>query len=423
MSKNVIVSERKHTRLSFTPLSVSCSLVCVTPQSTCSQASNSLNGEYEPNREGAAGTPCVVWPQTVAKDRDGIFPDGVVNERFDIDSMEWKANGKPISSLSSWTGKYAIITDASENRGSLIIKKNNAPSDVEVLSFSAKFEDYRTGTVMVVGSLNELVLKTTDKGDDKMSCSVDKPSSNYDPLEDKLLLYEYLVGRGILADGARANYINGKCYERIVNVALAVGNTAQSALPSGVTMRLVKKGTTTAITANSEANPEVMSIVFPNVKFDCRMMELNEYEIQFLKSGKVLCKSYVSFKRDMQKVNSVFPNKGADVVPGQIMYFNDATIMLNDNVVEYPELYYFIQWYTQARVYDESTKIYKWNSSVKRQVGQQMQCDMKKLEIGTTKNDSYFSAYLEVTEDDACQLVADEDGCVLMDESSNLLID
>lgn len=423
MSKNVIVSERKHTRLSFTPLSVSCSLVCVTPQSPCSQASNSINGEYEPNRAGTAGTPCVIWPQTIVKDRDGIFPAGVVNERFDIDSMEWRVNGKLISSLPSWTGKYEIVTDANENRGCLIIKKNNAPSDVEVLSFSAKFEDYRTGTVMVVGSLNELVLKTTNKGSDKMSCSVDKPSQNYDPLEDRLLLYEYLVGRGLASDGARANYIDGKCYERSINVVLTVGKTAQSVLPNGVTMRLVKKGTATAIAANSEANPEVLSVAFPIVRFDCRLMELEEYEVQFLKNGKVECRAYISFKRDMQQVNSVFPTKGADVVPGQIMYFNDAAIMLNDDAVEYPELYYFIQWFTQAKVFDSSTGIYRWADPVKRQVGQQMQCDVSKLGIGITKNDSYFSTYVEVTEDDACGLVADEDGYMLMDESSNLLID
>ncbi len=416
-------SDRKHTRVSFTPLDVSCSLVCVTPQSPCSQAANSLNGEYEPNREGDSGTPCVVWPETKVNDRDGIFPAGAVNGRFDLDSIIWYVNDKPISEVSAFTGKYEVIQTANEDRGSLIIRKNVAPSEEYSLSFVAKFEDWRTGTIMTVKSENEMVLKSTDKGDNSVSCSVDTPSIHYDPLEDGLLKYEYLVGKGVVADGSRASYINGKAYERSVNVVFCVGDVKQSTLPTGVSMRLVRKGTTTAITANTESSPEVMGISYPTVKFDLRLIDRSEYEVQFLKGGKIICQDSIGVVRRMQQVQRAFPNKGADIIHGQIMYFNDATVMLNDKAVDYPELYYLIEWFTQARVWDATNGVYKWATPIARQFGERMECEVNSLGIGKTKNDSYFSAYFDVTEDDACQLLADESGVAMTDENGVLLID
>lgn len=422
MSNNSYRSDRKHTRLSFTPLNVSCSLVCVTPQSPCTQASNSLIGEYEPNREGSAGTPCVIWPETRVRDKDGVFQDGYVNGRFDLSSIVWLVNGKIISMLSDWKDKYEIITNGNENRGSIKIKRNVAPSEEFVLSFEAKFEDWRTGTIMDVRS-DDIVLNTTDKGDNKTSCSVDTPNINYDPLDDRLLKYEYMVANGLISLGNRASYIDGKAYERTVNIVFLVGDVKQNTLPSGIAMQLLYKGGTSALTANSEASPEVLSIAYPSIKLDLRLIDVKEYEVRFLKNGKIINRDYISVVRKMRPVLEAFPNRGADIVIGQQMYFNDGTVLLNDKAVDYPELYYFIQWYTQAREYNASNGTYIWREPVKRQIGINMQCEVNSLGIGKTKNDSYFGVFFDVIEDEACQLLADESGTNLCDESGVLLID
>ena len=125
----------------------------------------------------------------------------------------------------------------------------------------------------------------------------------------------------------------------------------------------------------------------------------------------------------MRPVLEAFPNRGADIVIGQQMYFNDGTVLLNDRAVDYPELYYFIQWYTQAREYNASNGTYIWRYPVKRQVGINMQCEVNSLGIGKTKNDSYFGVFFDVIEDEACQLLADEGGDNLCDESGVLLMD
>lgn len=408
--------------MTFTPLDVTCSLVCMTPQSPVTQDSNSLIGEYEPNREGDAGTPCIVKPDVEVHDRDGVFPVGCANERLALDSMVWKMNGVDISMISEWSGKYEIIQTADENRGCLKIKKNVAPSEKWVISFEGKFEDWRSGVVMDVRSENEMVLKTTDKGSNKMSCSIDSPSVKYDPLDDDLLLYDYMSANGYSVSGTRSSKINGKSFEREFNVILTDGKNPQSSLPNGVSMGLYKKDGISALIANSESSPELLSISYPKIKMDLRIIDIGEYEVRFMKSGETIAKSSLSIIRKMAPLFEAIPKNGADLILGQEEYYNDSIVNLNDRTVTYPELYYDIQWYTQARVYDSSSSSWKYGSEVMRNSSKKMRCDVNDLGIGRTKNDNYFGIWFDISERDACDLLGDEDDNVLGDENGEILI-
>ena len=423
MSVNTFQSQRGHTRVKFEPLNVSCSLVCLTPYSPMAQVANATLSppEYEPDR---AGTPTLVLPEVRVIDLDNVFHHGAANQYLTLDNMEWTVNGKRIGEV--WNernerneGDYEIVTDASDTRGALRIYKNLGVKEEAVLHFKGKFLDWRTGIILDVES-DDAALTCTDKGEDIMACHIDKPLVEYDPLFDDLLLYEYKVARGILVNGSRADYINGKSYEQTINVVLTDGTKECATLPDGISMKLVKLGST-PIVVNLEANPEVMEISYPNIKFDMRLIDKADYEVQFVKGSTIICHATIGLHTSCTMPVSGQGTSGADIAVSQSEYLNSAMLNLADRQVDYPELYYMIQWFTQAKYNDNGT--WKYATQKAWQRGISMAAPVADLGIRLTQNDSFFDYWFEVNAHKSCQPQTDENGVVLTDENGNILID
>lgn len=419
MSKNTFQSQRNHTRVKFEPLTVSCSLVCLTPQSPATQSINTTLTpiEYEPNRNES---PTVIFPDVRANDIDNVFKHGSANEYLSLDSLKWQVDGKDIGSVWDARTDYEIVTDASDTRGALRVKKNLAANEKAVLRFFGEFLDWRTGIVYKVES-DEMALTCTDKGDNAMQCHVDKPLIEYDPLFDDLLLYDYKVANNITVQGSRESYKNGKSFEQTINIVLTDGTTECATLPDGISMRLVKVGSTSPIVANSEANPEVTEISFPNISFDMRLVSKEEYSVQFLKNAKVVASATIGLHTNTTMPTFGKPAYGSDIAASQTEYFNSVMLNLSDRMVEYPELYYLIEWFTQAKYNDNGT--WKYAAEKTWQRGINMEAAVDDLGIGITHNDSYFDIWFDVNPHHACELVADEDNAVLADEEGLMLID
>ena len=419
MNENTFQSQRNHTRVKFEPLTVSCSLVCLTPQSPATQSINTTLTpiEYEPDR---AVSPTVIFPDVRANDIDNVFKHGSANEYLSLDTLKWQVDGKDIEKVWTVGTDYEIVTDASDTRGALRVKKNLAANEKAVLRFFGEFVDWRTGIVYKVES-DEMALTCTDKGENSMQCHVDKPLIEYDPLFDDLLLYDYKVANNITVQGSRESYKNGKSFEQTVNVLLTSGTTELTSLPTGTTMRLVKVGSTTPIVANSEANPEVTEISFPNISFDMRLVSKEEYSVQFLQNSKVIASATIGLHTSTTMPTFGKPAYSADIAASQTEYFNSVMLNLSDRMVEYPELYYLIEWFTQAKYNDNGT--WKYAAEKTWQRGVNMKAAVADLGIGITHNDSYFDIWFDVNPHHACELVADEDNAVLTDEEGVMLID
>lgn len=419
MNKNTFQSQRTHTRVKFEPLNVSCSLVCLTPQSPATQSINTTLTpiEYEPDR---AVSPTVIFPDVRANDIDNVFKHGSANEHLSLDSLKWQVDGKDIEKVWTVGTDYEIVTDASDTRGALRVKKNLAANEKAVLRFFGEFLDWRTGIVYNVES-DEMALTCTDKGDNVIQCHIDKPLIEYDPLFDDLLLYDYKVANNIPVQGSRASYKNGKSFEQTVNVLLTSGTTELTTLPTGTTMRLVKVGSTTPIVANSEANPEVTGISFPNISFDMRLVSKAEYSVQFLQNSKVIASATIGLHTSTSMPTFGKPAYGADIAAAQTEYFNTVLLNLSDRMVEYPELYYLIEWFTQAKYNDNGT--WKYAAEKTWQRGINMEAAVANLGIGVTQNDSFFDIWFDVNPHAVCELLADEDNIVLTDEDGVMLID
>ena len=419
MSVNTFQSQRGHTRVKFEPLNVSCSLVCLTPQSPMAQVTNATlsPAEYEPDRRVS---PTLVLPEVRAIDLDNVFQHGAVNQYLTLDNLDWTVDGNPIESVWTEGVDYEIIKTEDDTRGALKVFKNLGANEKAVLHFNGKFLDWRTGIIIDVYS-GDAAITCTDKGDDIMNCHIDKPVVEYDPLFDDLLLYDYKKAREIPVHGSRADYINGKSYEQTVNIVLTDGTKECDTLPDGISMKIVKLGSDTALVANSEANPEVMEISYPNVKFDMRLIDKADYEVQFLKGSTMICRATICLHTSCTMPVFGQGTSGADIASSQKEYFNSAMLNLSDRQVEYPELYYLIQWFTQAKYNDNGT--WKYAAQKTWQRGVNLEAAVSDLGIGLTKNNSFFDFWFELEAHKPCQLLTDENGLILTDEDGNFLID
>ena len=419
MNENTFQSQRGHTRVKFEPLNVSCSLVCLTPQSPMAQVINTTLSpiEYEPDR---SDTPTLVLPEVRAIDLDNVFQHGAVNQYLTLDSLEWTVDGKSINSVWTEGVDYEIIKTEDDTRGALKVFKNLGANEKAVLHFKGKFFDWRTGIILDVESGDEALI-CTDKGENIMQCHIDKPVIEYDPLFDDLLLYDYKKAREISVYGSRADYINGKSFEQAINVVLTDGTTECATLPDGISMKLVKLGSDTALVANSEENPEVMEISYPNIKFDMRLIDKADYEVQFLKGSTMVCRATIGLHTSCTMPVLGQGAIGSDIAASQKEYFNSVLLNLADRQVEYPELYYLIQWFTQAKYNDNGT--WKYATQKTWQRGVNMEAAVADLGIGLTQNNSFFDFWFELEAHKPCQLLTDEDGLILTDEDGNFLID
>ena len=419
MSVNTFQSQRGHTRVKFEPLNVSCSLVCLTPQSPMAQVINTTLSpiEYEPDR---SDTPTLILPEVRAIDLDNVFQHGAVNQYLTLDSLEWTVDGKSINSVWTEGVDYEIIKTEDDTRGALKVFKNLGANEKAVLHFKGKFFDWRTGIILDVESGDEALI-CTDKGENIMQCHIDKPVIEYDPLFDDLLLYDYKKAREISVYGSRADYINGKSFEQTINVVLTYGTTECATLPDGISMKLVKLGSDTALVANSEENPEVMEISYPNIKFDMRLIDKADYEVQFLKGSTMVCRATIGLHTSCTMPVLGQGAIGSDIAASQKEYINSVLLNLADRQVEYPELYYLIQWFTQAKYNDNGT--WKYATQKTWQRGVNMEAAVADLGIGLTQNNSFFDFWFELEAHKPCQLLTDEDGLILTDEDGNFLID
>lgn len=419
MSVNTFQSQRGHTRVKFEPLNVSCSLVCLTPQSPMAQVTNATlsPAEYEPDRRVS---PTLVLPEVRAIDLDNVFQHGSVNQYLTLDNLDWTVDGNPIESVWTEGVDYEIIKTEDDTRGALKVFKNLGANEKAVLHFNGKFLDWRTGIIIDVYS-GDAALTCTDKGDDIMNCHIDKPVVEYDPLFDDLLLYDYKKAREIPVHGSRADYINGKSYEQTVNIVLTDGTKECDTLPDGISMNLVKLGSDTALVANSEANPEVMEISYPNIKFDMRLIDKADYDVQFLKGSTMICRATICLHTSCTMPVFGQGTSGADIASSQKEYYNSVILNLADRQVEYPELYYLIQWFTQAKYNDNGT--WKYATQKTWQRGVNLEAAVSDLGIGLTQNNSFFDFWFELEAHKPCQLLTDENGLILTDEDGNFLID
>ena len=211
-----------------------------------------------------------------------------------------------------------------------------------------------------------------------------------------------------------------KSYIQTVNINLTYGLKQLTALPSGMSCRLVYLGTTTVV-GTSTATPELTSATALKYTFDCRLIGQKSYEWQLLNGSTIVTRVAFSITRKLTMPTILKPMYNADIVPSLTFYNNKAFVGLDDRIVNYPELLYIMKWYTIARIYKNN--VWTDGDKVEWQRGELISADIDKIGIGHTASNSYFDVGIELEPMPVCELLLDDDGSLLLDDNGGRLID
>ncbi len=368
--------------------------------------------EYEPNR---GLSPTYILPEVRVIDTDRVFAHGNGNEYLDLDSLTWKVNGKSLADA-GWVESrdYEIVKTASDTRGMLVVKRNVSPEEVFELEFSGKMVDWRTGLVYEMRS-DTLVLATTEKGVDMFAALVSYGRIQYDPMADPKLMYDYLSAIG---EGGDAPAASGKDYLQKIECRLVKGSTPIGSLPVGTTMQVVDATTNAVISADID-HPELVSVSYPYVTLDLRLIDKASYRIEFVRNYAVIAQEQIDVERVIRAELDGFVGRGTDIPVRQGEYFNYAVITNGGREVTHPEIFLDILWHTQAR----NTAGTDWADVKDWQSGPEMECAVDDLGLNHNLGNSYFRVWFDAEVRDKCELASDETGEVLLDENNQYLID
>jgi hypothetical protein len=399
----MITSEIKRIRRDYAPLTVACVVRCLTPASPIGQVYNSATSEYEPNR---SLTPTTIFPDVRAGAKDGSWKQEQVNDL--LTSMVWTVDGVDITTISDWSGLYEI-TSSGSNKGALTIKKNVPSGTRYVLSFSAEFADTRLGVNVQVRT-EDIILTTTDKGDDNYSLGIDVENDiKYDVTRDMLELYEYQVAHGITPTTTRAAAIaTNESYLRTINFTARKGTEVMT---SGYYIRVYElSGTTETFRTFADGTP-IIAYDNNSITFDLRLIKKADYVIKMAVDGDVVAKVQVSVDRIYPTVFCA-PSNGTAILVDDRIRVDKAMVTTNGQKLECPCRAVAIQW--------------KVNSAYKTAVafneGETTSFELTKTGIGDTEADNWLDVYTEYALKEEYSVAADSSGNIFTDSDGTIFI-
>lgn len=393
-------SNKVRLRKEYAPLTVAQSIRCITPASPTTQIYNGANGEYEPDREL---TPTIILPEVVANASDGSWPNPYSNSS--LADMHWFVNGKDIATLSDWTGKYTI-DQVGDTRGAISISKNISPGDAVELHFEANLADPRLGVNIPIKT-DKIPLTTTEKANDGYSMSIgDSNIIQYDPLKDRLALYEYKVAHGLIGASAQAlaDAKDKCCYLHEIPVTVYNGKTPMT---TGYSIKVYRVASATSLTLLTAGKDEMHTITTTKVIFDVRLIEKASYVIKAFVGTKEVAMQEIGFSRIYQEYDCRATN-GTAIHPFDTERYDKAMVDADGNIVECPGRIFKIVWYTDTYA----------KTAVQHNEGDETVFQLDKTGIGTTYTDDWLDIYSDC-EYKPAHKVATEGSNVWTDKNGN----
>lgn len=409
MGDELIESQNRVNR-HYEPLTISKSLVCVSPGSPLLQTYG--KDGVSPNREKVN---CVVAPVIVASASDGSWDNQRSN--LALANMVWYSNldgsWKDISTISSWQGKYEIDTSSTNTRGQLIIKKNLSANGKEQLYLEADLIDYRIGTLLPL-RFDPVTMSCVSKGGDTYGIGFgDSQSIIYNPFLDRLDLYEYKVANGLMvgSDAARAACIDDNSYERIVNIDVWKGKLK---ITSGYTLEVYRIENGAKTTLSVGATDELLALSLTSLKLDLRIVEQASYLVVVKVGGKQVAQGQFSVSRAYPAIQSPSFANAASINWGEISRYQQAVFGMNSSIIEYPQRIIRMLWKTKATNGDAITNK-TWNE------GENFEYAIGDCGIGDLESDKVYEI-VAYAQKKAYGLASDASGNLYGDASGNVYI-
>lgn len=370
-------SKRTRIRKDYAPLTVAVSLRCTTPAAPTTQVLNGGNSEYEPDREL---TPTVILPEVVANAADGSW--GSPSSNHALADMKWYVNGADISTLPEWNGKYSI-DQAGATRGAISIGRNVSPGEQIQLHFEAVLADNRLGVNIPIIS-DAIILSTIEKSNDGYSISIDDSSIiQYDPIKDRLALYEYKVAHGLTAaSSSEQSAATDKCaYRHTISVSVFSG---KKKMTSGYTLRLYRVNSVSSLTQLTAGTDELVALTATSVTLDLRVVAKCTYVIKAFVGNTEVAMLQFGVNRIYQTFN-ISPTNGTSIHPSDTERYDEAMVDCDGNIVECPGSILRIVWFTDTEA----------KKSVQHNEGDTTLFQLEKTGIGNSFNDSVLEVYCE----------------------------
>lgn len=381
-------------------------IVCISGNSPVTQVWNPTVSQYEPSRNI---TPCVLRPDITAYASDGTWKYLQANSQ--LADMEWFINGQEISKVWKAGTDYEIVTSEGDDRGNLKIYRNVAVGEQFSLKFKAVIVDYRTKTNVPV-STDEIVMTTVAKADDGYSMGSNEDENiKYNPLIDKLFLYDYKVAHGLIAasDAVRSACINNNAYIRKVSFYVFKGKNKQA---SGYSVKLFKMNGS-ALNQLSVGMNEVTEITLDHVTLDLRLVDNATYVIKAYVSNNEVANFQFSVSRIYPKLH-IEAGDATDIAPNMDNRKQIAMVSTNGMALENPENALLLKWSTKATDNGKTTTK-QWNE------GEVCIFDISATGMGLTTDDELEIA-CDADYKPKMDFFVDGSGNAFVDENGNYLI-
>lgn len=397
---------RNRIRRDYAPLTVSVSIVCDSAYSPLMQVYSAAQNQYLPDR---SLSPTVIRPIVNAAASDGSWPTPSANAQ--LAQMKWYVNNVDITTISSWAGLFDIDTVGS-TRGSIEIRKNISPGSDVTMRFEAVLVDYRLGVNIPIRS-EEVTLSTVDASNDGYNMSVGEDKGlRYNPLLDKLLLYDYKVAHGLISPSSagEAAAKDGNEYLRTFPIEVYKGETK---VTSGFTITLYKVNSNNTITAVTSSDYEVVSVSTSAIVLDLRLISKADYMVKAFSTDSTPVElARVQFSIDRIWADfKAWPTNETSILPNQTARFDQAMVDSEGKKVECPENVIKIIWHTATQAI----------ADVEHNEGDTTVFQLSKTGIGNDYTNDWIDVFLEAQQKEEF-MVATDGTDVLTDESSNILI-
>ena len=397
-------TEKKFMRKKFMPLVTNCTLACITPESPPTQIYG--GGEFQPNREGAAGVPCGICPVVSASASDGSW-QGNTRSNAHLVQMQWYVDGQKIDEVASWNGKYTILTTG-DTRGTLLIKRNVGLNERVKLRFEAKILDFRNQDLVPVGS-DELTLYTSQAAEDAWSVETDYPLNlMYSCIDDNMLLHDYQVSHGIVSSLSNQQINDGEQYLRTAAIRVRKGNEVQK---SGYSLELYRtdEGTEKKLSVGYE----LQAFSINSMTLDLRLVPNNAtYLLKVISGGKVVCLKTICTVNRMHKAISVTPCVDSDIYVGNETLFQRALVKCKDRDVQCAENVIKLQ-LLASTAYEKDVNLGE---------GIEVAFRIDEVTLGNTNRDNYIETCFDYDYKDEYKVATDASGNVYVDENGNPFI-
>ncbi len=402
-------SNKKRIRIDYAPLNVAVSVSCLTPASPAMQVYNASlpSGEqYEPDR---SLSPSQFQPLVYAQANDGSWDKALVNGS--LAQMHWYVNNEEITTLPDWEGLYSIDTSTTDKRGTITISRNVRPSERLMLHFEGVIADKRLGTNIEVIT-DPVTLSTEDASEDTYQVSIgDSQAIQYNPFNDKLLIYNYKVAQGLItpseSEEAAATDVNA--HIRRIPVTVYKGSKAMT---SGYILHLYRINGT-VLTELNEGEDEVVTIGLDSITLDMRVVEKADYliKVEIADTKRVEPQIHFSIGRIYPPFDCR-PTNGAGINVDDEYRLDSAQVSCNNRIVDCPAALVEILWCT-----DTATK-----ERMVHNEGVSTKFKIADTGIGATHEDDWLDVYTEFEMRPTYAVAASEGGDTFVNEKGENLI-